>query len=262
MYDPEKKPRVLCWFSCGAASAVATKLAIAEVRGKYPVEVLYNPTGAEHPDNERFLKDCEEWFGQKVIRLASPKYKDIWDVFAKTRYLVGVGGARCTAELKRKPAESYVNHMTDIEVFGFTSEEAKRAEKYQTNNPERRLYPILIEKGLSKSDCLAMIERAGIEIPTMYKLGYNNNNCIGCVKGQSGYWNKVRVDFPEVFARMAGVERELDVAINKSYKGDGKRKRVFLDELDPKAGHDVKPIPMSCGIMCESAEDLIEYCED
>ena len=23
----------------------------------------------------------------------------------------------------------------------------------------------------------------GIEIPVMYRLGYNNNNCVGCVKG-------------------------------------------------------------------------------
>jgi len=42
----------------------------------------------------------------------------------------------------------------------------------------------LIDNDLSKENCLAIIDRAGIEIPMMYKLGYNNNNCIGCVKGQ------------------------------------------------------------------------------
>lgn len=31
----------------------------------------------------------------------------------------------------------------------------------------------------------------------MYDLGYANNNCIGCVKGGIGYWNKIRIDFPE-----------------------------------------------------------------
>ncbi len=54
-----------------------------------------------------------------------------------------------------------------------------------------------------------MIERAGIELPAMYKLGYRNNNCIGCPKGGMGYWNKIRVDFPEVFERMAALQREL-----------------------------------------------------
>ena len=37
----------------------------------------------------------------------------------------------------------------------------------------------------------------------MYKLGYKNNNCIGCVKGQAGYWNKIRKDFPDVFDQMS-----------------------------------------------------------
>ena len=32
-------------------------------------------------------------------------------------------------------------------------------------------------------------------------MGYNNNNCIGCIKGGMGYWNKIRVDFPEVFEK-------------------------------------------------------------
>ena len=56
--------------------------------------------------------------------------------------------------------------------------------------------------------------------------------------------------FPEVYARMAKVERELDAAINKSYSGDGKRKRVFLDELDVDRYID-EPVPeMSCGLSC------------
>ena len=55
--------RIIGWFSCGAASAVAVKLTRA-----LPV---YCDTGAEHPDNIRFLADCERWFGLKVERLKS-----------------------------------------------------------------------------------------------------------------------------------------------------------------------------------------------
>jgi hypothetical protein len=51
--------RVVSWFSCGAASAVATKLAL---RDSPDAVVAYCETGAEHPDNERFLADCERWF--------------------------------------------------------------------------------------------------------------------------------------------------------------------------------------------------------
>jgi hypothetical protein len=92
----------------------------------------------------------------------------------------------------------------------------------------------------------------------MYKLGYNNNNCIGCVKGQAGYWNKIRVDFPDAFDRMAKMERKLNVAINKTYAGDGKRKRIFLDELDPSAGRNVPMPEIDCGVLCIKPEDAPE----
>ena len=53
---------------------------------------------------------------------------------------------------------------------------------------------------------LAMIERAGIELPEMYRLGFNNANCIGCCKGGMGYWNHVRKVHPLVFR--ARLERQ------------------------------------------------------
>ncbi len=218
--------RVIAWFSCGAASAVAAKLAIQKF-GPARVEVCYLETRSEHPDNERFLHDCEKWFGQEVERLSSDKYRNIWQVFEQRRYLSGVNGALCTSELKRMVAERYIRHGRDLEVFGYTVEESDRIRRFKENNPERSTCMILDERGLTKDDCLGMIDRAGIEIPAMYKLGYTNNNCIGCVKGQMGYWNKIRVDFPKTFDRMAKLERKLDAAICKSYAGDGERKRVF-----------------------------------
>ena len=239
--------RVISWFSCGAASAVATKLAIQE-HGE--VEVIYQDTGSEHPDNKRFLKDCEEWFGQEIKVLKSEKYKDIYEVFRARKYIVGVAGAPCTYELKRKVAEDYLNFTHDLEIFGYTADEEHRVNRFKEQNPERIIQAILVERGLTKDDCLGMIERAGIEIPAMYLLGYNNNNCIGCVKGQMGYWNKIRKDFPDVFEKTAKLEREMGAAINKTYI-DGKRTRVFLDELDPNAGNLLKEPSISCGIMCE-----------
>lgn len=125
----------------------------------------------------------------------------------------------------------------------------ERADRFNANNPEVKTWFPLIENGISKTDCLDEIQAAGIELPVMYKLGYQNNNCIGCPKGSGGYWNKIRKDFPEVFDRMAKTERELNVAINKSYAGDGKRKRVFLDELPPDAGRH-QDLEITCGLFC------------
>ena len=243
--------RTICWFSCGAASAVATKFALK----KYDNCVIVNQdTGSEHHDNERFKVDCQNWFGQEIITLKSDKYTDIWDVFKKTKYIAGVNGARCTGELKRKVAEDFLNHFEDREIFGYTIEEKARMDRFKANNNERIIECPLIDEGFDKADCHGMIERAGIEMAAMYKLGYANNNCIGCPKGGAGYWNKIRVDFPEVFDRMAKQERSLDVAINKKYV-KGERIRVFLDEMPPDMGNILTEPSISCGLFCMSKSD-------
>ena len=288
------KSKYISWFSCGAASAVATKLALKEF-GAENVRVVYQDTGSEHPDNARFFSDCQEWFGVDIERQKSEKYVDIWDVFEKTKYLAGVGGARCTYELKKKLAEETINYGPgqQLEIFGYTYEEKKRAERFIEHNNERKVVPILIERGLTKDDCLGMLLKAGIKIPAMYELGYRNNNCIGCPKGQSGYWNKIRKDFKETFDRMSGVEERLDVAINKKYqlittdkakeelgnqyfelenegdsttmkkesfklRADGKisvRRRVFLKDLPEDAGKYEDEPSIQCGLMCQIESD-------
>lgn len=254
----EMQPRTVVWFSAGAASAVAAKLAIAQ---RSDVVVAYCDPGSEHEDNPRFIDDCEAWFGQPVTRLKSEKYTDTWDVFDKTRYLVGAEGARCTTELKKVLRHAF-QRPDDEQVFGYTSDELKRVRQFEKSNPEVTLWCPLVDAQLSHADCLAMVERAGIELPAMYALGYRNNNCIGCPKGAMGYWNKIRVDFPEVFDRMALVERELGIACNGTdIKLDtGRRKKipVFLDELDPDRGDYATESAIECGVLCASAEAVID----
>lgn len=248
---PFKPQRTVCWFSCGVTSAVATKLALE--RSPYPVTVAYcaSTLSTEHPDNRRFLEDCEKWFGVSVTLLYAKDYEDTWDVWTKTRWLVGVGGARCTTELKKRVRQDFHDPEGDIQVFGFDAGEVNRVRRFREQNPEVNLWAPLVEEGITKAEALTILRQAGIEIPAMYRLGYKNNNCIGCVKGQSGYWNKIREDFPEHFAKMALLEREIGAAINKSYAGDGKRKRVFLDELPLDAGrYELEP-DIQCGIWCD-----------
>lgn len=242
--------RVVSWFSCGIASMVATKLAIESG----PVTIYNCEVREEHPDNARVLRECEDWFGQEIIQVGNDEFDRSTDaVFRETRFLVGPYGARCTAELKKSLRYEY-GRVDDRVVMGYTKEEKHRAEQIVKNEPLLDLWPILIERNLTKADCHAIVKRAGIRIPTMYELGFKNNNCIGCVKGGAGYWNKVRKVFPERFAEMARIERELGRTICKVQK-DGVRKRVFLDELPPDAGNYSEEPESQCGIFCQIAEN-------
>ena len=243
--------RTISWFSCGAASAVATKLAIVE--SKEPIEIIYCHVKEEHDDNLRFMKDCEKWFGQPIKIIENEKYNgSIYEVFIKNKYIVGIAGAPCTKLLKKEMRKKF-EKPGDRQIFGYTAEEQDRVDRFIDANNDVNLWSILIDKGLKKSDCLAMIERAGIELPAMYKLGYQNNNCIGCVKGGLGYWNKIKQDFPENFAKMANLEKIIGAKILK-YKGE----RIWLSDLPDGVGDYPKEQAIECGIFCHMAEETIK----
>ena len=247
--------RVVSWFSCGAASAasaVATKLAIADGD---PVTIVNCEVKEEHPDNKRFLKDCEEWFGQEIIVMGSDEYKrSIDEVFWRRKYLAGINGAPCTLLLKKRIREDF-EKPNDVQIMGYTVEEQDRVDRFIDANNHVDLVTPLIDKGLTKQDCLAMIENAGIELPAMYKLGYKNNNCMGCVKASSpAYWKKIEIDFPKRFRMMRGFEIMTGASICKTTIDGKKDVRIKLDELP---GH-IKPmddsIDIQCGIFCHMAE--------
>lgn len=237
---------ILIWFSCGAASAVAAKYAVKKHGDQ--CRVIYCDTGGEHPDNKRFLKDVENWIDCPIEIHKNPEYDDHFDVIEKTKFLVGPSGARCTIELKKK-IRLEIQEIDDIHVFGYTVEESDRAKSFETHNEFTKCWWPLIENSISKEDCLSIIWKSGIKLPEMYRLGYNHNNCIGCVKGKAGYWNMIRKDFPNHFNRMAKIERKLERTINRRPDGSN----VYLDELDPDAGYYPHEPSISCGLGCTLA---------
>jgi hypothetical protein len=249
----------LGWFSCGVTSAVACWLTIKKF-GTECVELYYIEIGTAHSDNERFINDCEKWFGVKIKRIRSQKFNDQFDVIKKTRYINGPDGAKCTTALKKDvrfylesnflPTLFNPEHpviKAQVHGFEFSQDQINRAidfqKEFRYTNP---VFP-LIEAKLTKPDCAAIIKAAGIALPVMYELGYNNNNCIGCVKGGKGYWNKIRIDFPETFKRMARLERDI---------GHSCINETFLDELDPRDGYTPKPIIPECSVVCEEITNV------
>lgn len=250
--------RIVCHFSCGAASAVATKL----ILGEYPKQqvAIYNAfIQEEHEDNRRFLADCEKWFDHPIIVVRDEIYNaSAIEVFRRKRFLAnGLFGAPCSKALKRDVLNAQA-YFGDINILGFTADpkEIVRYEKYLDNNPTVKVKVPLIERRLSKSNCLSIIERAGIALPLMYRLGYSNANCIGCVKGGQGYWNKIREDFPTQFNILADVQEMIGPgAYIFRNRETGERFSLRDNPLDAGTHDEVLP---ECGSICMSAEDELE----
>ena len=241
--------RMVVWFSCGAASAVTAKLCMAKYADEYEISIARCVVANEHPDNDRFAMDCEQWFGQPIINLKSDKYADCWQVWEQERFLVSPYGAPCTSKMKQNVRFEFEQEwFPHVHAYGYTVEECHRADRFRFRNPQVTLLTPLIDASLKKKHCLAMVERAGIELPVMYRLGFNNNNCIGCVKGGKGYWNRIRLHFPDVFERMAKLERSLGATVIW-----GKDTQIYLDELPLDAGRHKEP-EIVCDLLCAGAE--------
>ena len=238
--------RLVSWFSAGAASAVATKLSNPDV-------IAYCETGSEDWDNVRFMADCVKWFGKDVRILKSKKYKNTWDVWEQKKYISGNDGAPCTGALKVDPRLAF-QRPDDIHIFGYTADkdDVRRAKTLRDNWPGLNVQTPLIDSGITKAGCLAIIKNIGIQPPRVYAMGYPNANCIPCCKATSpSYWALVRECHPFQFWRMAHLSRKLGARLAR-LNGE----RVFIDEI-PEDFPITEPLAPECDFLCSLAEQEI-----
>ena len=229
----------ISWFSAGVSSAVATKLAINRID-----RVIYTHINDQHPDTLRFVKDCEIWFKKEIEIIQSP-YQDVEAACLSARYINGVAGAACSRLLKRQVRIEWERrHNEPLRyAWGMDYAEKHRCIRLEKTMPMQEHFFPLAEQKISKKQAHEILAASGIKRPKMYDLGYNNNNCLGCVKGGMGYWNKIRVDFPNVFEARSKMERKIGATCLNG---------IYLDELDPNKGRQSKPIIADCGMFCES----------
>ena len=239
--------RTVAWFSCGAASAVMTKLSKPDV-------IAYCDTGSEDDDNSRFMLDCKAWFGQEITILRSEKYVDTWDVWESVGYIAGISGAPCTRELKRLPREKF-QKPGDIHLYGYTNDKSDRTrfdsiqEMYAEKYPDIQVKAPLIESEITKANCLALIESQGLKPPRVYEMGFPCANCRICPKASSpNYYALVRKEFPVDFYRMAHFSRELGAKLTRI-----NNKRIYIDEI-PDDWPTTESIAPECDFLCQMVE--------
>lgn len=230
----------VCWISAGVSSFIAGYLE-RETIDKF----IYIDVADQHPDSMRFIKDCEKVLGKEVEILKSP-YGSVENATRAGGVITLPSGfATCTNWLKKRVRKQWEDEHRQYDityVWGMDIDEKDRAERLkETMCDVTHCFP-LIDRNISKQEAHGICAELGVSRPVMYDLGYNNNNCIGCVKGGMGYWNKIRVDFPEVFESRAKLERDIGHSILKG---------CYLDELEPNRGRMSEEIPTDCNIFCQ-----------
>ncbi len=218
MFNKQASPErpVIAWWSGGITSAVTCKLCV-DWFGADNVRIIFIDTGNEGDDIYQFKDQCSKWYGKYIETISQTKYRDIRHIWYQFQSLNVATGAICSTHLKRAVRDEFQrNNLFSYQAFGYDVDEIPRARAMKLNYPDiNPIFP-LIASILTKKDCLKIITKANdlflrITIPQSYLLGYGNNNCMKtmCVQGGVGYWQKVRVDFPDKFMAMAKVEHDL-----------------------------------------------------
>lgn len=237
--------RTLIWFSTGAASFAAAQITLRDTPDALLVRC---ETNNEDPDNYRFEADAMRRLNRSVTLLKSDEYASVWDVWQRRRFIAGPHGATCTGEMKIAPRVAF-QRPDDVHVFGYTNDSADRTRfaNLKENFFEMTLRAPLIDAGVTKAGAMAMVERAGLELPRSYAMGFPNANCLGtgCGKATSpNYWSLYRNHFPEQFARTAAYSRSINARLTRI-----NNERIFLDEI-PDDWPMTQPIIPACDFLC------------
>lgn len=212
---------IICWWSGGITSAVACKIAI-DIYGIDKCRVIFIDTFNEDSDTYRFKDDCSKWYGIEIetITAIGNKYNSIKDVWRKYKSLNTANGAICSSTLKtdvRKKWQKENEYIHQVFGFEFETREFKRAKSLSLNYLETKpIFPLLM-MAMSKQDCIDLVVKNNIRVPTAYSLGLNNNNCLktGCIQGGIGYWQHLYKIKPDLYLDMAKLEHELTDAKGK-----------------------------------------------
>lgn len=243
--------RHVCWVD-GVASVVA---AMFHLKSHPEALLVTSRTGSEDPDNLRFHAEVETYLGREIIVLINPDFADTMAVWKKRRYIAGIAGAPCTGDLKIWPRLQF-QRPGDVHVFGYTADtsDQRRFANWLKNYPDEIARAPLIQRGVTKANCRALMQDIGIKEPRTYDLGFPNANCLkyGCGKATSpGYWALHRLHFPEGHAEMAAFSREIGCRLVE-LNGE----RIFLDELP--ADHPPRDaVAPACDFLCHiNGQDL------
>jgi hypothetical protein len=242
--------RVLIWFSSGAASYVAARLALRE----FPEALIVMcDTNNEDEDNARFMSDAVRKLNRQVTVLKSEEYTSVSDVWERRKFIAGPHGAPCTGEMKIAPRMAF-QQPYDLHIFGYTADapDVERFRRLQETFFELRARAPLIEQGLTKAGSLAWTARDGLELPRTYEMGFPNANCLktGCGKAASpNYWSLFRKVFPDRFKITAEQSRRLGARLTR-IRGE----RIFIDEI-PLDWPTLNPIAPVCDFMCAISEE-------
>ena len=165
--------------------------------------VIFADTGGETSETYRSVEVAKEYLGENQISFttvqARPRETDLYGTAFRRRVIPSVQWRWCTRDFKVRPIHKYYRGL-DCHVnqyMGIAVDEIHRMkdsrEPFVTN-----LYP-LIDNRLTRSDCIAVIESAGLPVP-------QKSGCFFCPFNSTERWRELLKLQPELFDKAIELE--------------------------------------------------------
>jgi len=226
-------------FSGGIGSWAAARR-VRETLDPARLVLLFADTTIEDDDLYRFLPEAAANVGGELVVLRDGRTP--WEVFHDTRFLGNARLARCSHDLKQKPARAWVeancDPRTTVLYVGIAWDEAHRLVGCRAGwAPWRVEAPLTEPPWATREGTLVALAAHGIRPPRLYELSFPHNNCGGfCVRAGQAQFRKLLEVFPDRYRQHEAEEADLrayldkDVAILRDRRG-GQTKPLTLRDF-------------------------------
>lgn len=256
-------------YSGGVGSYMAAKRVVAQ-HGSENVTLLFADTRIEDEDLYRFLDESAAKLGARLVQIAEGS--TVWELFRKQRFLGNSRVDLCSRILKRELMDRWVaREYRPEEVRCYVgidwNEEHRFARMAPRKLPYVYLAPLLEPPLLLKEQMLAELDRDGIAMPRLYRLGFSHNNCGGfCVKAGVGHFKRLLETMRERYLEHEAQELAFQEFIGKPVtilrrQRNGVRENLSLRQLrlEIEGGAAVDETDVGgCGCMVDINDDIKE----
>lgn len=186
---------------------------------------------AEWPETYTFVKNVFiPWVEKQGLKFTTvyPSKKlngksevtnNIYEYYRDGKIIPPATMGSCSIEFKVKPISKYLRatygDQEIIVLIGYEANERHRFEGKKAKNHDPRFenrFP-LVEAGLNRTDCMKLIEAAGLPVPV-------KSACWFCTKACRNDWRKISVEHPELMKE--AIEWEVEVQEARKARGNDK----------------------------------------
>jgi len=191
---------------------------VIERHGKEGVLLLFADTTIEDEDLYRFVEESVKFLDVPLKTLCDGRTP--WEVCRDVKFIANSRIDPCSRVLKRELLNSWRDDNCDpaetVIHFGMDWTELHRLERLRKLDKRWDFRGYMTEEPyLDKSDMIAEVERLGLEVPRLYKLGFAHNNCGGfCFKSGQAQFKLLLETMPERYAEHEEEERRLSGEVN------------------------------------------------